>query len=177
MIQHYICNQEDIQSKLEVLTKTESLEDGWTTSYLDLETKEKWILTRYNSENHGGGTAILKRLPQPTIEELIEIAITAEDKNNIMGASIELSERERFNKEDFRERLLLKMLNYDIPKLSHFNRERIKIIIQETRLYDLTNQRNIVGKHFTEIQTDAEYYRSISQKAKDILADIEKYSS
>ncbi|MBX9782894.1 MAG: hypothetical protein K2X48_06360, partial [Chitinophagaceae bacterium] len=62
----------------------------------------------------------------------------------------------------------------DTSNLSDFEKERLKIIIYESDLYDATNRRDIVGKHFTEIQNDADYFRTNAQKAKDILADIQK---
>ncbi|MEO6722634.1 MAG: Imm27 family immunity protein [Ferruginibacter sp.] len=177
MTQHYICNQKDIQSKLKSLNKTKTSDDGWTIFYADIETQENWILTQHESEYHGGGISILKRLPQPTIEELIDIAITSQDKNNITGASFELSEREIYNNENFRENLISKLLNFDIPNSSEFDKERLKIVIYESGLYDQTNRRDIVGKHFTEIEKDADYYQNISIKAKNILSQIKKYSS
>lgn len=65
----------------------------------------------------------------------------------------------------------------DIKKLPDFEKERLKVIIYETEIYDATNRRNIVGKHWTEIQMDAEYFQNISKKAKEILNELKKYSS
>jgi len=100
--------------------------------------------------------------------------MTSLDKNDIIGASLELSEREKINKDDFRSKLLDKLLQVDTSNLSDFEKERLKIIIYESALYDATNRRNIVGKHFTEIEKDADYFRTISEKAKTILAIISK---
>ncbi len=177
MHQFFICNQDDVKSKLQTLIKTGTSDDGWTHYYIDKHSTEEWHLTYYNSEYHGGGVPVLKRLPQPTIEQLIEIAMTSSDKNNITGASLELSERERRNKEDFRNSLLKRLLQVETSMLSDFEKERLKIIVYESDLYDATNRRSIVGKHLTEIQSDADYYQAISQKAKAILSNIEKHSS
>jgi len=116
--------------------------------------------------------SILKRLPEPTIEELINIAMASDDKNEIIGASLGLAEREKYNDIDFRHTLLNRLLQIDTSNLTDFERERLKIIIYGSDLYDATNRKGIVGKHFTEIQNDADYYRIISQKAKSLLADI-----
>jgi hypothetical protein len=172
MRQFFICNQEDVHSKLLKLTKTGTSDDGWTEFYLDETLSEEWRLTRFNSEYHGGGIPVLKKIPEPTIEQLIDIAMTSTDKNNIIGASLELSERERHNKEDFRSKLIERLLTIDTSKLTDFEKERLKIIVYESGLYDATNRRNIVGKHFTEIQNDADYYRTISEQAKNILNNI-----
>ena len=174
MYQLFICNQNEVETKLKTLTKKGTSIDGWTHFYVDKNSNEEWHLIRYDSEYHGSGVPVLKRFPEPTIEELINIAMTSADTNDIIGASIELSEREKYRKEDFRARLLNQLLQVDTSNLPDFEKERVKIIIYESNLYDATNHRDIVGKHFTEIQNDADYYSTIAQKAKDILADIQK---
>ena len=173
----FICNQDEVQLKLETLNKTGVSDDGWTHFYQNKNANEKWLLTKYNSEYHGGGVTVLKRLPEPTFQELINLVLTSVDTSDIIGASLELSERERYKKEDFRDHLINRLLQVDTSNLTDFEKERLRIIIYESDLYDATNRRNIVGKHFTEIQKDADYYQTISQKAKKILGDIEKYSS
>jgi hypothetical protein len=174
MGQFFICNENEVNLKLKSFIKTETSADGWTIYYIDKNTNEKWLQTRYKSEMQGGGVSVLKRLPEPTIEDLIEIAMTSFDRNDIVGASLELSQRERRQKEDFRDKLISRLIQVDTAGLSNFEKERMKLIIYESNLYDATNRRDIVGKHFTEIQNDADYYQKISQKAKRILVDIEK---
>jgi hypothetical protein len=170
MYQFFICNQDEVDSKIKTLAQTGTSDDGWTHFYVDKKTNEKWLLTRYHSEYQGGGVPVLKKLPELTIDELINIALISQETNDIVGASLELSERERHKKEDFREKLLNHLLQVDTSNLSNFDKERLKIIIYESDLYDATNRRNIVGKHFTEIENDANYFRSISKKAMGILA-------
>ena len=170
----FICNQDEVEIKLKSLTKTGTSTDGWTHYYVDKSSNEEWHLTRYDSEYHGGGIPVLKRLPELTIEELIDIAIISKDTNDIIGASLELSEREKYKKEDFRGKLLNSLLQVDKSNLTDFEKERLKIIIYESDLYDATNRSDIVGKHFSEIQKDADYYRANAQRAKGILVDIGK---
>ncbi|MBZ5857751.1 hypothetical protein [Flavihumibacter profundi] len=172
MHQFFICNQDEVETKLKTLTQTGTSTDGWTNYYIDKNSYEEWHLTRYDSEYHGGGIPVLKRLPEPTIEELINIAITSTDTNDIIGASLELSEREKYKKEDFRDRLIKRLLQVDTSNLTEIEKERLKIIIYESDLYDATNRRDIVGKHFSEIESDADYYRTAAQKARTILENI-----
>jgi hypothetical protein len=174
MHQFFICNQDEVEAKLKTLTKTGTSTDGWTHYYINNNSKEEWHLTRYDSEYHGGGVPVLKRIPEPTLEELIDIAMISAETNDIIGASVELSEREKYKKEDFRDKLLNRLLQVDTSNLADFEKERLKIIIYESDLYDAKNRRNIVGKHFTEIESDADYYRTAAQKAKIILENISK---
>lgn len=173
----FICNQDEIASKLKTLIKTDVTDNGWTHHYTDQATNEKWLLTHYHSEYHGGGVAVLKRLPELEVLELINIAMTSGDANDITGASIELLEREKNKKEDFRDQLLSCLLQTEISNLTQFERERFKTIIYESELYSPRNRRDIMGKHFTEIDKDVAYFRSISQKAKQILVDLDKFSN
>ena len=174
MHQFFICNQDEVEVKLKTFIKTGTSTDGWTHYYLDNNSNEEWHLTRYDSEYHGGGVPVLKRIPEPTLEDLIDIAMTSAETNDIIGASLELSEREKYKKEDFRAKLLNRLLQVDTSNLTDFEKERMKIIIYESDLYDATNRRNIVGKHFTEIESDADYYRTAAHKAKSILENIAK---
>jgi len=172
MHQFFICNQDKIESKLKTFIKTKTSDDGWTDYYRDKYSTDQWVLTRYDAAYQGGGISVLKRLPQLTTDELIDVAMTSFDTNDVTGASIELSERERSNKENFRDKLLIRLLQVDTSNLTGFEKERLKIIIYESDLYDPTNLRDIMGKHYDEIKKDAEYYQTISQKAKDILSRL-----
>lgn len=86
----------------------------------------------------------------------------------------ELSEREKYQHEEFRDQLLDQLTRVDTSNLNRFEKDRLRIIIYESNLYDSTNRREMLGKHFTEIQNDANYYRIISEKAKSILGAIGK---
>jgi len=102
--------------------------------------------------------------------------MTSFDTNDIIGASLEFHYREKNNNAAFREKLITNLQQLNTSNLTDFEKERLRLIIYESDLYDPTNQRDMVGNHFTEIQNDADYYRTISQKAKDILTEIGKYS-
>lgn len=171
---YYICNKKDIETKLKALIQTGTSEDGWTRFYSDKTNNENWHSTQYESEYHGGGITVLKKLPPPTIDQLIDIALTSKDINDVTGASLELSEREKYQNENFRDKLIIKLQSIDLYSLSPFDKERLKTIIYESDLFDSTNQREIVGKHWSEINKDAQYFIDIANTAKQILEDIEK---
>ncbi len=126
MTDFFICNPENVNSKLQTLTKAGTSVESYEDYYVDKNTNENWILSRYDSEFHGDVT-VLKKLPEPTIEKLIEIAMNTVDTTNIIGASLELHKREEDQNENFREKLLHLLLQIDTSNLSHFEKERIKI--------------------------------------------------
>jgi hypothetical protein len=172
MSEFFICNREAIDIKLTSLVETGISEDGWISFYTDGHTKEQWELTSYHSEYHGGGIPVLKKLPHPSISHLIKIALTSKDVNDVAGASLELCEREKYNNENFREELLEKLQLIEIAELSDLEKGRLKTIIYDSELFDPTNRREIVGKHWKEINQDGEFYKSVSEKAKKILTKI-----
>jgi Immunity protein 27 len=172
MLQYFICNPTEIENKLKTFIKTQTTDGGWTHYYKDEKTNEEWQLYRYHSEYQGGGVPVLKRLPEPGLEELIDIAMISNTTGDIIGASLELSEREKNKIEYFRGKLLDRLLMVDLTRMSAFERERFKLIINESELSDPVNRRDIIGKSLSEIQDDAHYFQVISEKAKQILNDI-----
>ncbi len=168
----FICSKILIELRLKNLIKTAVSDDGCTDYYTDNNTNESWLLTRYESEYHEEGINVLQRLPEPSMKELIDIATTSTDTNNIIGASFELWKREHSRHEDFRGALVKKLLEIDMSKLTSFDKQRLAIIIDECELRDATNRRVVLGKHFTEIQNDADYYRRIAEKVRNMFAGI-----
>jgi hypothetical protein len=49
----------------------------------------------------------------------------------------------------------------------------VKTIIYESGLFNPTNRKEIVGKHWTEIKKEADFYKGISEKANSILKKVE----
>jgi Immunity protein 27 len=168
----YISEQTEIRLKLKTLSQIRVSEDGWTHYYRDESSKEEWILTRNNSESHGGGQLILKRQPSPSIDEVIAIVLTSKNRNDLVGAIFDLLDRDELEKEDFRLKLIQELKKYIANKTTSFDKERVKLIIQQCELLDIRNRREIVGKHYTAIEKDAEYFRTISKEAKEILNSI-----
>ena len=170
----FICNKEEIESKLTILCWSGKSEDGSEHYYYDIKSKEEWVLVHYESEFQGKNLRVLKRIPELSTNELIEVAPTSLDINNINGAALELYQKEESKKEEFRDKLIRRLLQIDISTITPFEKERLEIIIYESSLYDATNRRGILGKHFTEIEKDADYFKTISVEAKIILARLKK---
>jgi hypothetical protein len=172
----FICNQEQVDLKLRTLTKTGVSKEDWGHYYRDEDTKEEWLLTVWELES-GGYVSVLKRLPELSIGELIDIALTSADQNDIIGASLELWGREKDNNDEFRQQLMDRLLQIDTSSLDEFEKERLRLIIYESNLYEGTNKRNIVGKHILEIKKDADFYWTIAENARKILDIIGRSGS
>ena len=161
----------DIKTKIANLKEIGKSDDGWTFFYKD-ENEQKWELNYYESDFTKHGVQILKKSRIFSIDELITIVTSSNSKDEIIGASIDLYFKEFNNREDFREKLLNKLNEFDLKDLSDFDKERLKIIIYESNLYDPLNRREIIGVSKQKVDSDARYFREIAQKAKEILEKI-----
>ena len=165
MLQFYIANPGKIQGKLSTMQEIDVFGESPIRYYLDAENNQ-WIL----EENRE--TMVLKRLPQPSVGELVDIVISTDDMFVVLAASQELAERESKNGEEFRGELIDKLESINLKSLGDFDRQRIKNIIYETELYFARNRREVLGKQVAEIKKDAAMYREIARKAVTILLEL-----
>lgn len=171
MSHSFICNDEQINSKVNLLQKTGISKDETDTYFVDPITREPWILTTYESEQLDCDIQVLMK-GEITSNELIEVALTSNDLKTVAAAAMTLKFKEEHDKSEFRHALIQELEKLDIAHLSEAERERIRIIIYESDLCDGTNQRSIMNKHWTEVQKDANFYQIPANKAKEILKFI-----
>jgi hypothetical protein len=110
--------------------------------------------------------------PRPTTEEMIEIALTSDDHDEVEGAAHRLLFEEEEEMKDFRPRLVERLQSIDILGLSNTDKKRIRTIILNTHLTDKQNKREVVGKSITEIQADSDYFTNVGQFAEKLLNQI-----
>lgn len=171
MNNNFYTNPKVIDSKIKTLKEIGKSNDGWTVNYID-DLNKNWELNYYETEYRNAGIQVLKKVEEIFIENLILIALESQNTEDIIGASIELYFQEKVYKKDFRQKLSEKLNQINLKNISEFEKERLKIIIYETSLYDATNRREILGKKKEEIENDAKYYRQNSEIAKKILEKI-----
>ena len=133
---------------------------NWTKIYLDKANNQKWFSYYVDCYLQGGGYNIFSKLPIPTTEKLIEIALNSEFDDEVFACCRTLTEKEQ--EEEFRE-ILINSLELQSDQ------ERKKKIIEFTGLLSELNKREILGKSMKEIEIDAHYFKSISERAKRIL--------
>ena len=110
--------------------------------------------------------------PKPTTDEMIEIAFTSIDYDEVEGATHRLFIDEEDEKIDFRLAVIEKLKKIDISQLDTEAKKRVKAIILNGHLPDKTNKREIVGKHFSEIQKDVDFYSEVAEYANQILKQL-----
>lgn len=173
----FIVNREIIEAKRKTLQQSSVESDGWEIHYIDQSTHEKWIEYRMEPEYHGGGYPIFVKLPLPNTEQLIEIAMESNSLDEIAGASVFIYTNEEYDEVEFRNDLATKLEEYyqqRIDRLTEFDIKKIETIIYETSLSNGTNRKPTMGKHFSEIEKDYEYYKNNAERAKRILTEIKR---
>lgn len=156
-----------IEDFIERLTKVHSLDGGWTTEYVDSETGQQWL--KYVVDERGFFENLILISPKPTTDELIDIAFSSPYPDEVSAAATRLNIEEQADKKEFREKLLDRLKQLDILNLDKAGKDRIKTIIQASQLTDGVNKREILGKHFSDIQQDAAFFTTAADRAKEIL--------
>ena len=149
------------------LTQTETLDGGWTTKYIDNSTGHQWL--KYVVDDRGFSVNLIFISPPPTTEQLIEIALNTNYIDEISAAATRLNFEEQADKKEYRQKLIDHLKQIYISKLDTTEKERIKTIILASQLTDRVNKREIIGKHFSEIQADANFFNNIADTAENIL--------
>tara|TARA_R110002050_G_scaffold300247_1_gene468328 strand:- start:83 stop:661 length:579 start_codon:yes stop_codon:yes gene_type:complete len=180
-IENFITNRKSIEKLTSEMTQIES--DGWETKYIDQKDQSEWIKTQFDSEYHGGGNPILFRLPKPTQTELIKILTKSTDLNQISAISCLLKDSEfdeYDNHHEYREELIIqleKIVNNIDFKWNGFEKKRLTTIIYDSDLNFPHNQRESLGKKYSEVENDYQYYKNIAERAEKIIALSNKNNS
>jgi hypothetical protein len=151
----------------ERLTKVETIDGDWATIFLDKDTGQKWL--KYITDDRNFTYNLMLVSPMPTTDELMNIAFTSKYKDEVSAAATRLFLEERVDKKEYRQQLMDRIMERDMYTLNNEEKERIKAIIQSAQLTNNLNRRKIIGKHLTEIQKDADFFNSISEKAQMVL--------
>ena len=149
------------------LTQTDSLDGGWATKYIDNSTGHQWL--KYAVDDRGFFVNLIFISPPPTTDELIDIALKTKHADEVSAAATRLNIEEQSEKKEYRQILIDKLQQIDISNLEVSEKERVKTIISAAQLTDRVNKREIVSKHFSEIQSDANFFNSVADIAENIL--------
>lgn len=133
-------------------------DDNWTKSYLDHAKNEKWISYYVDGALQGGGYNILGRLPLPTTDKLIDLALYSDSDDEVFAACRTLTDNEEIRKQDFRLTLIERLENL-------INKSRQKKVIELTRLSSALNRQDILGMTIEQINTSANFYKKIADRA------------
>jgi len=156
---------------LKQLTLLETSNHGWTEKYLEPRTGKQWLKYMIDRDN-GRYFNLMLFTPKPTTEEMVDIAFTSSDHDEVEGAVHRLFIDEEDEKIDFRPALIERLKKIDTTLLATEEKKRIRIIILNGHLTDRTNKREVIGKHFSEIQKDVNFFNEVADTAEQILKQL-----
>jgi hypothetical protein len=159
-----------INDFIQRLSKTETIDGGWATKYIDEATGQQWLKYVVDDRNFFENLMLIS--PAPTTDELIDTAFTSSYPDEVSAAATRLNLEEGSYKNEFRQKLIDRLRTIDISNLDKTEKERIKTIILASQLTDRVNKREVVGKHFSEIQSDADFFNATADTAQKILNSL-----
>jgi hypothetical protein len=159
-----------IEGLLPQLELMEEAEGGWAAVYKDAATSSFWMKCYTTAgEQLDGGYELLIRLPLPTTEKLIQVAIETPHEDEAVAAIMRLLDEEAVEGKDFRHLLVERLELMNLESISFEQKQRIRKIITLTSLTDPTNKRPIKGKTVEQLKADAAYYEAVSEQALGLL--------
>jgi hypothetical protein len=152
------------------LKVVESSNHGWTEVYVDKD-GQRWLKYMVDRDN-GRYYNVVHISPRPTTEEMIEVALTSDDHDEVEGAAHRLLYEEEEEMKDFRPKLVERLESIDVSGLTNSDKKRMRTIILNTHLTDKQNKREVVGKSIREVQADSDYFTTVGQFAEKLLNQI-----
>ena len=153
-----ISDEKIIAKLIETFELTSEDNQNWTKTYFEKNLNESWLSYYVNTSQNGGGKNILVKLPIPTTEKLIEIALNSKYEDEVLATCYTLIQNEEIEKTEFRLELIT-----ELEKIS--DRIRQQKIIKFTSLLNSLNRKDILGKSLNEIELDSKYYTEIAERA------------
>jgi len=136
--------------------------------------KNQWILDVLSNlfwESWWGQRNLL-RLPEPDLNELIEIIRTTKFEDEAVAAAALLSTNEKVTGNEFRGRLIEELENVAIERLTSEEKDKFKKVISYSGLDSSLNRRSIFNKNYREILSDAAFFLGIAERATKILKEL-----
>ncbi|GAA4441759.1 hypothetical protein GCM10023188_40660 [Pontibacter saemangeumensis] len=160
-----------IEQKLANMQLMETAAGGYAAVYKDPATGAFWLKYYATAAREGGGYLTLLRLPAPTTEEVVQLAIGSPFVDEAVAAVLRLLDEEAIEKKDFRLQLVEK-LGQQQPD-SREQRQRLLQIIKLAGLDDPTNRREVLHKSNAQIEQDAVYFKAVAAKANVLLEKLQ----
>jgi hypothetical protein len=161
-MKYFIENQTEVSSILKSLEQTGTSTGYQTEILINHETNETWEKYLFELEGEEEDAIGLRRLPYPTIDETIIIALNSNFLDEVDGASAYL-----WNVDS--DGSIQEQIIEALEKRNDLTSERIETIYSRAELYNQSNKRPTLGKHFSEVKKDHEHFIELSKRAQKLL--------
>ncbi|WP_276499177.1 hypothetical protein [Pontibacter litorisediminis] len=147
---------------------------GLAAVYKEAAAGRFWMkcYTTAGEQSSGGGYELLIRLPLPTTEELIQVALHSPHEDEAVAAIMRLLEEEAIEQKDFREKLVQRLEELDLQTMEAGQKQWLRKVITLTSLIDPLNKREVLGKTAEQVQADVAYFEAVSERARQLLRKL-----
>ncbi|WP_242926912.1 hypothetical protein [Pontibacter vulgaris] len=156
-----------IEEQLRQMELVETAAGGWASVYKNPETGAFWMKYYATAATQGGGYLTLLKLPVPTTDELIQIAIHTLFEDEMVAAILRLLDEEQIEKKDFRLPLIEKLEELNLANSEE--KRRAQQLIKLAALDDPMNRRELLHKTAEEVKKEAAYFQRIAERAQRLL--------
>lgn len=161
-----------IEEQLNQMQLMEEAAGGWAAVYKHKGSGAFWMKCYATAAAEGGGYLLLIRLPLPTTAEFIQVAVDTSYEDEAVAAVFRLLDEEKIEEKDFRLQLIETLEQLLLPELSLERMKRVERIIKLSALDEPDNKREVLHKSAAEVQQDANYFKGISDRAKQLLQQL-----
>lgn len=162
-----------IAALLSQMQLMEEAAGGWAAVYKEVSSGRFWMKYYTTAGEQGsGGYELLIRLPLPSTEELIGLAILSPHEDEAVAAIMRLLEEEAVEQKDFREELVTQLEALTRESITPEQKQRVREIITLTSLGDPMNKREVLGKTPAQVQADVAYFEGVSERARQLLRKL-----
>ncbi|MDX5436272.1 MAG: hypothetical protein LPK03_03720 [Pontibacter sp.] len=159
-----------IKERLSQMQLMEESEGGWAAVYKGATAF--WMKCYTMAGEQGGGYELLIRLPLPSTQDLIEIAVDSPFEDEAVAAVMRLLEEEAVEHKDFREKLVQRLGQISLESITQEQKQRLRKVITLSSLVDPTNKREVKGKTAEQVQKDAAYFKAVSERTRQLLLKL-----
>ncbi len=132
--QRFVQDQEIISTMLNRMYKKKDLPECWASIYADNQSGDEWLIFSVAQKFTDDISHRFVRLPGPSPRDVLNLVLSTEYEDEIIAAAEYLCARELYHEEVFKEQLLAHLEEFDTESLSHFHKERLVLLILETKL-------------------------------------------
>lgn len=159
-----------IEERLSQMQLMEEAAGGLAAVYKDAAAGRFWMKYYTTAgEQAGGGYELLIRLPLPSTDELVAVAIETSHEDEAVAAVMRLLEEEAVEQKDFREQLVQRLEELYLQSMAPEQKQRLRKVITLTSLADPMNKREVLGKTPAQVQVDVAYFEAVSERARQLL--------
>jgi len=137
--------------------------DGWTATFVDPTTDERWQRIYLGSEYHGGGMPILLKEPMPSVDELLSMAADSLDSAELAASAWLLADQDLEGR--YKDRLVA--IAEELSIQGHH--ARAALVVAWGDLMSDMNLRPTLGKSDADITKDHTHFCAIAARARMLL--------